>query len=130
MNIQLQQILLALIPLIITPYAVAHAFSVGASLYHRITARLPANQRATLDYAARKAVSMAEQKYKSLPGTEKRMCAERAFYALCQHFDIPAPDRTVMDTLIESAVAALDKAVAGTISEDTTKAVALQSTKS
>jgi hypothetical protein len=106
-----QQIALIILPIIL-PYIIAHAFTVGASLYHRIAARLPTNQRAALDYIAGKAVTMVEQKYKSLGSAEKRMYAETAFYALCKHFDVTVPDRTVVDAFIESAVAALDKEVA------------------
>lgn len=124
-----QQIALIILPLVL-PYIVAHAFTLGASLYHRITARLPANQRAALDYIAHKAVTMVEQKYKALGSTEKRMYAETAFYALCKHFDIVVPDRAVVDAFIETAVNALDKEVAVKSSEDTAKVPALQSAKS
>jgi len=104
----IQQLILDLLPIIV-PYVLAHSFVIAARIYHGLTQRLPANQRAVLEYIASKAVAMAEQKYKSFNGTQKRMYAEAALYALCQYFGIPTPDRAVVDALIEAAVSEINR---------------------
>jgi Bacteriophage holin of superfamily 6 (Holin_LLH) len=111
-----QQLILFLLPLLL-PYVIAHAFALGAELYHRVLGRLPANQRAILEYIATKAVTAAEQKYKSLNGSQKRLLSESTARALCAHLDVPQPSAEALDAFIEAAVAGLDKAA----SEDTMK---------
>lgn len=105
-----QQLILDLLPIIV-PYIVAHAFLVGAWLYHRLAVRLPANRQAILNNIASKAVAMVEQKYKSLDNAQKKMYAETALYALCKYFGVPAPDRDIVDAMIEAAVSELNREI-------------------
>lgn len=107
-----QQLILDLLPIIV-PYIIAHAFLVGAWLYHRLAVRLPAKQQAVLEYIAGKAVAMVEQKYKALDNNQKKMYAETALYALCKYFGIPAPDRDIVDAMIEAAVSELNREIGG-----------------
>lgn len=108
-----QQLILDLLPIIV-PYVIAHAFSVGAWLYHRFTMRLPAKQQAILEYIANKAVAMVEQKYKSADNAQKKMYAETALYSLCKYFGVPSPDRDIVDALIEAAVSELNREIGTT----------------
>lgn len=125
MNSLAQQLILDLLPLLL-PYVIVHAFALGVELFHKAIARLPANRRKDLEYAAGKAVTAAEQKYKSLGGSQKRLLADSAARAICVHLEVPLPSAEVLDAFIESAVAGLDKAV----SEDTVKMGTLPSVKS
>lgn len=106
----IQQLILALLPIIV-PYIVAHAFLVGAMLYHRLLLKLPANRQAILNNIASKAVAFVEQKYKSLDNSQKKMYAETNLYALCKYFGIPAPERDIVDALIEAAVSELNREI-------------------
>jgi len=106
-----QQLILDLLPLLV-PYAVAHAFGVAVYLYHQVIQRLPANRRAILESIASKAVLVAEQKYKGMSGQQKHMMAETAIRTLCEHLEIPVPCHEVIDTLIEAAVASMNKEAA------------------
>jgi Bacteriophage holin of superfamily 6 (Holin_LLH) len=105
--VTIQQIILDLLPIIV-PYVICHAFLVGAQLYHRLTVKLPTNQRAILEGFASKAVAMVAQKYKALDNTQKRAYADEALHDLCKYFDIPVPDKAIVDVLIESAVSELN----------------------
>jgi hypothetical protein len=125
MNPLAQQLILDLLPFLL-PYVIMHAFTLGVDLFHKATARLPANQRADLEYIANKAVTAAEQKYKSLGGSQKRLLADSAARAICAHLNIAEPSAEVLDAFIEAAVAGLDKAV----DEDTVKIGTLPSAKS
>lgn len=109
----IQQLILDLLPIIV-PYVLAHAFLVGAWLYHRLAVRLPANRQAILDNIASKAVAFVEQKYKSLDNNQKKMYAETGFYSFCKYFDVPAPDRDIVDALIEAAVSELNREIGAT----------------
>jgi hypothetical protein len=108
-----QQLILGLLPIIV-PYIVAHAFLVGAWLYHRLLLKLPANRQAILNNIAGKAVAFVEQKYKTLDNSQKKMYAETGFYSFCKYFGIPAPDRDIVDALIEAAVSELNREIGAT----------------
>lgn len=114
MNPIAQQLILDLLPLLL-PYVIMHAFALGVELFHKAIRNLPANRRKDLEYAAGKAVTAAEQKYKSLGGSQKRLLADSAARAICEHLEVPTPSPEVLDAFIESAVAGLDHVV----SEDT-----------
>jgi hypothetical protein len=122
----IQQLILDLLPILV-PYIVAHAFLVGAMLYHRLAVRLPANRQAILNGIASKAVAFVEQKYKTLDNAQKKMYAETGFYAFCKYFGIPAPDRDIVDAMIEAAVSELNREIGGATNATT---VALPSPKS
>jgi len=110
MNPLAQQLILDLLPFLL-PYVIMHAFTLGVELFHKAIRNLPANRRADLEYIAGKVVTAAEQKYKSLNGSQKRLLAESAARALCAHLETPQPSAEVLDAFIESAVAGLDKEI-------------------
>lgn len=108
-----QQFILDLLPILV-PYIIAHAFIVAAWLYHRLSQKLPANRQVILNNIASKAVAFVEQKYKSLDNNQKKMYAETGFYSFCKYFDVSAPDRDIVDALIEAAVSELNREIGAT----------------